>query len=302
VTVVVGFDGGEGAEDALALGLRLAAASGEPPLVAAVHPEEYPLGLGHVDAEWVAAMREEADRMLERARRIAGERATYRRVASSSAAHGLDDLAEAQAASLLVVGSSRLGPLRRIFVGSTAERLLHGAAVPVAVAPRCYRDDPAEGMSTVGCAFVDTPDGAEALGVAGRLAQRVGARLKVLTVVARRAEFSPIAGPQHEREYVHLARAAYQAAVDRAVATAAAELGGQVEVTGELLDGDVVDALAALDHRDVDLLVCGSRGYGPVRRVLLGGTSSRLVRHAATPIVIVPRHAGGPLVPAESDG
>ncbi len=59
-----------------------------------------------------------------------------------------------------------------------------------------------------------------------------------------------------------------------------------------LLSGDVVDALAALDDRDLDLLVCGSRGYGPLRRVLLGGASSKLVRRAATPVMVVPRSAG----------
>jgi hypothetical protein len=32
---------------------------------------------------------------------------------------------------------------------------------------------------------------------------------------------------------------------------------------------------------EVDVLCCGSRGYGPARRVLLGGVSSRLVRRRA---------------------
>jgi nucleotide-binding universal stress UspA family protein len=41
--------------------------------------------------------------------------------------------------------------------------------------------------------------------------------------------------------------------------------------------------------RDADLLVCGSRAYGRLRRVLLGGVSSRLLRRAALPLVVVPR-------------
>ena len=64
-----------------------------------------------------------------------------------------------------------------------------------------------------------------------------------------------------------------------------------VPATGEMLEGDTVDELAALDDREIDLLVCGSRGYGPVRRVLLGGVSSRLIRRAACPVVVVPRCA-----------
>jgi hypothetical protein len=37
------------------------------------------------------------------------------------------------------------------------------------------------------------------------------------------------------------------------------------------------------------LLVLGSRGYGPVRRVLLGSVSGELVRGAACPVLVVPR-------------
>ena len=56
-----------------------------------------------------------------------------------------------------------------------------------------------------------------------------------------------------------------------------------------MLTGNVVEVLAELDEDDVDVLFCGSRGYGPIRRVLLGGVSSRLVRHAKSPVVVVPR-------------
>jgi nucleotide-binding universal stress UspA family protein len=42
-------------------------------------------------------------------------------------------------------------------------------------------------------------------------------------------------------------------------------------------------------ERGVDLLVCGSRGYGPVRRVLLGTVSSALLRQASVPVLVVPR-------------
>ena len=42
--------------------------------------------------------------------------------------------------------------------------------------------------------------------------------------------------------------------------------------------------------RDLDLLVCGSRGGGPLRSVLLGSVTERLLRSAACPVVIVPPH------------
>ena len=40
---------------------------------------------------------------------------------------------------------------------------------------------------------------------------------------------------------------------------------------------------------DLDLLVVGARAYGPVRRLLLGSTSTKLARHAACPLLVAPR-------------
>ncbi|WP_372518091.1 universal stress protein, partial [Solirubrobacter ginsenosidimutans] len=40
---------------------------------------------------------------------------------------------------------------------------------------------------------------------------------------------------------------------------------------------------------------CGSRGYGPLRSVLLGGVSRRLVDAAQCPVLVLPREAGRPL-------
>jgi len=297
-TIVIGVDGSESGEDAVALGMRLARATGDAPLVAAVYPEEYESGMGRVDAEYVAFMREQADQILARTRRLIGddEAVTYRRVGSSSAAHGLDELAEHEGATCVVVGSTRHAPMRRLFIGSTGERLLHGAGCPVAVAPRWLRDRTWSAIRTVGCAFIDTPDGREALRGAAALARRVPARLRVFSVVGRMAEFSPLAKTDSERAFAERMRETFQAGLDRALVG----LPEQLDAAGELLEGDPVDVLAALDERDADLLVCGSRAYGPVRRVLLGGVASQLVRRAACPILVVPRGAGDSLAGSTS--
>lgn len=79
----------------------------------------------------------------------------------------------------------------------------------------------------------------------------------------------------------------------REVATAlAADLGASVEtITVAEDEGDPAEVLAARS-RELDLLVVGSRGYGPVRQVLIGGVSGELMRRAACPVLIVPRSAG----------
>src|SRR4051794_28209256 len=143
--IVVGHNGAESGDDAAALGAQLARATGEPLAVVTVYPEENPIGVGRVDAEWVAYMREQAAEASAAARSFVSElgaEADYRVVGSHSAAHGLDDIAEAEHASMIVVGSSPRGPRRRISPGSTGERLLHGAICPVAVAPRGLHERP----------------------------------------------------------------------------------------------------------------------------------------------------------------
>ena len=136
-------------------------------------------------------------------------------------------------------------------------------------------------------ATLAAPEAHEALRVARRLADKIGAGLRLFTVAAPRAEvFAPVVGRDAEEASMGTLRENARTALDGALASMA-----DVPATGELLEGDTVDALAALDDREVDLLVCGSRGYGPVRRVLLGGVSSRLIRRAACPVVVVPRCA-----------
>lgn len=59
-------------------------------------------------------------------------------------------------------------------------------------------------------------------------------------------------------------------------------------------------ALRALaDEIDVDVVVCGTRGEGPVDRVLLGSTAASLLHHVDRPLLVVPAgatHLTGPVL------
>jgi nucleotide-binding universal stress UspA family protein len=55
-----------------------------------------------------------------------------------------------------------------------------------------------------------------------------------------------------------------------------------------VLHGDPVLCLAEASA-GLDLLVVGSRRYGPLKRALVGAVSSALVEHAHCPVLIVPR-------------
>ncbi|MBL7261788.1 universal stress protein [Paractinoplanes lichenicola] len=283
--VITGVDGGTAAADALALGRWFAEALGAPLVVAVVHPAPAALGSGRVDAEWVADRHRAAQRVLDDAREtlegVRGEVA-FRMVSSSSAAHGLHDLAEETRAAMLVIGSGRHATKERLMAGSTAERLLAGSVCPVAIAPASMPAPPVE-RRRIGVAYVDTPDGRTALGAAAEMARRTGDTLKLYTVVAEGDATLPfLIGDDVERAFLETARETYEQSLRKA----AGSLPG-VTAEWEVVAGDVVDALA--DLTDVDVLYCGSRGYGPARRVLLGGVSTRLIRRACRPLVVVPR-------------
>jgi nucleotide-binding universal stress UspA family protein len=57
------------------------------------------------------------------------------------------------------------------------------------------------------------------------------------------------------------------------------------------------DQLVDLSER-VDLLVLGSRAWGPVRRIVLGSVSAGLTREAHCPVLVLPRGDGAPASPA----
>jgi nucleotide-binding universal stress UspA family protein len=282
--IVVGVDGTGSGLDAVALAVRQAQATGDPLLVACVYPEGR---RSRLDAD---AVRGPAAKALEAARGLAEEAAAeYRTVPASSPARGLAELAEEEAAALVVVGSHRSGAFGRVASGGTAERLLHGSGCPVAVAPRGYRKRVSDKLRRIGVAFVDTPDGHEAVRYAADLAARSGLPLTLFSVVGVHANWFVPEAVRPEEETVPVeVRQDYQEALDRALAG----LPDGVQATAELLYGEVVDELSMVGERGVDLLVCGSRGYGPVRRVLLGTISAALVRQASVPLLVVPRGGG----------
>jgi nucleotide-binding universal stress UspA family protein len=252
-------------------------------VVLVVHKGQSAYGLGRVDAEWGAYERDQAEATLAEARQIlAGlENVEFRRVDSSSAGHGLSDVVE-EGGTMLVLGARKARGLRRTYPGSTAERLLHGSTIPIAIVPSDYATRHSGPLKTVTAAYVDTTDGRHALRVAAQIAEHLGAHLDVVSVIP---DTRVTGGGGEPRQFESGQHDAYRTALDAAVAS----VSGHVKATGRLLDGPIVDALVEIGPDETDLLVCGSRGYGPVARVLLGGVSGRVVRHARVPTAVVPR-------------
>ena len=284
--LVIGYDGAPGGADALALGLGWARQLSVRAVIVTVYPGPAPIGPGRVDVEWVADRRREAERLLDEALTVSSPATSveFKAVGSGSASHGLHDVAEELGASLIVLGSQTE---RRLLATSTGERVIAGAPCPVAMPPRGWRDRASHDLGRIGVAFVPTPDGREALRVAAMLALRGGARLHVVTVVAGPAEvMSYRIGEDVDRMYVSAAKETFEHSIEQAIS----ELAPDVEAFGEVIVGDdPVETLAGMANSSFDALFMGSRGYGPIRSVLLGGVASRLLRRLDIPAVIVPR-------------
>jgi nucleotide-binding universal stress UspA family protein len=62
----------------------------------------------------------------------------------------------------------------------------------------------------------------------------------------------------------------------------------EIEAHGKALQGAAAIELASYCGPD-DLLLVGSRSYGPLGRTLLGSVSSTLIHEAPCPVLVVPR-------------
>jgi nucleotide-binding universal stress UspA family protein len=206
-------------------------------------------------------------------------------VPDRSPPHGLQRTAESQHGVMIALGASHHSVLG-VLAGDSVERLTSGSPIPVAFAPAGFADT-SPSLDTVAVAFDGSPESRQALAWTEALAQVNGARVRIVTVHQPRASAFPAfqGAPMVAQES---ALKDYRA---RIVNEAARELeAAGVAVQPLLLTGNTRSLLAEQSH-DVDLMVTGSRGYGPARAVVLGSVSGDLVRHAGCPVVVLPRGA-----------
>jgi nucleotide-binding universal stress UspA family protein len=286
--IIVAVDGSQGSTDAIALASTLAGITGFGLTFVNVFPYD-PSPSRAVNREFEDYLRQDSRELLERVRDAHGDATVeLKTIANPSAAHGLHELAEREQADLIVVGSTHTGRAGRVLPGSTAERLLHGAPCPVAVAPNGYAQRSDKPLAVLGCGYDGSPSSRRALEEAGRLAAATGARLRAIRV------FEPLlydlppgnaafGGMASYNDSLHVRAGEELEAAVASIETEGAE--SQLEV------GNAAEVLADASG-DLDLLLLGSRGYGPLHAVMVGGVSGPLVREAACPVIVFPRSAG----------
>lgn len=275
--LLIGLDRRDGGRDALELARVLGSRQPTEALIVTVLPYE-PLAVAYEELSSQAAA-EAAEPGFEEARELLeGLEVKTRAFGGGSAAGILTDLAEREVFDAIAIGCSHRGAVGRALLGSAGRGLLHGAPCPVAVAPRGYARDGHGPFGLVALAYDGSPEAKLALGRARELAESHGAAVRVLTVVAPTTlpgpiGYAPVVPPRPEE----------------VLEEGMAALGPRLEVSGDLLSGPPAETLAGACEGDVDLLVVGSRRYGPVARVLLGSTTASLITMSPCPVMVVPR-------------
>jgi nucleotide-binding universal stress UspA family protein len=290
-TILIGVDASERSADAIAFGDALAQAAGAGVIVACAYPyQDVPSRVP--TTTYREALRDEARRTAEDLRaQLEAAPAQIRIVADPSPARALHEIAEAERAALIVVGSTHTGRAGRVLPGSTGERLLHGSPCSVAVVPKDYRTVGQGPIRRVGVAFIDSDEGHAAVDAAADLARALGAELEVIGVFDATAFSAPalMGGPSAVTLRQDIERHIQQS-IDAMVAAVPAG----VTARGVRLAGLPSEALAEYSA-GLDLLVMGSRGYGPLLAVLAGGVSGRVLRCAQCPVIVIPRGVEAPL-------
>jgi nucleotide-binding universal stress UspA family protein len=286
--IVVGHDLHDGGSDALALGRLVAGAGAAKLIVAGVFP------VGALPRGFEARWRDEEERVAAEIQSIADEAgAEPEAFPSSSPARGLHELAEEIDADLIVVGSSRHSKAGQILAGNVGAQLLHGSPCAVAVAPRDYRDHVPAALGAVTVGFDGSHESELALRAGVALARASGAVLR-LVAVAVPPPVAYVRGGGRGSGYEELKEAIEQQ-VREQLTEAVGSVPDEVRAEATLLSGDPTERLVEAAG-DGQLLILGSRAYGPLRRVVLGSVSSAIVRSARCPVLVQPRgtarHAG----------
>jgi nucleotide-binding universal stress UspA family protein len=284
--IVVGYAGDRAGRDAVTLAGVIAAAVGAHLTV--VFPY-HPL-LSERDAEDMqASVTDEVSALLDGVKGAAAlDPPTFHWTPSAWPIHALHELAAYEEASLLVFGAAKEGLADHLHV-SLMERMVHGAPCAVAVAPSQYEQrwtgDEDSSLQQIGVGFAISEEGRVAVRLARELAERVGGRMRMIAgaglepALASYAFSSPALVEVEEEIYEQT-----QQTLERFCA----ELPAGTPVEREVIRGDPASVLID-SSAELDLLVLGSRAYGPLRHALLGSVSAHVMREAHCPVLVMPR-------------
>ncbi|MFW0795821.1 universal stress protein [Gordonia sp. CPCC 205515] len=291
MTIIAGFSASRQGSAPLHLAAQIARTTGEKIVAAAVLERTETLVGDSVEREYQAHLGTRAMASLEAV--IASMRTDLDISLvvhqSSSIPQGLTELVTEHSASLVVVGSSSSGLLGRIALGSVTERLVHTAAVPVAIAPRGYPLSPIP-LQRLTISYGGAADTVKLIETGAELATQWKVDLRIASFTVRPTAMYGSAIEQSAENLV------LRQWAQKTLSAVGAQL-DEARRTVTLPDVDLVIGAgtgwgAAVDDiawTSGDMLLLGSGAAGPLTQVFLGSAASKIIRHVPVPVMIVPR-------------
>lgn len=298
MTIIAGFSASRQGSAPLNLAAQLSRTTGEKIIAAAIVERALPAGADPIEDEYRGYVTSQATASLERVvDRVRGDLDISVTVHhSTSIPRGLMELVGQHSADLVVVGSSSSGLLGRVALGSVTDRLVHTAAVPVAIAPRGYQLSPVL-IQRLTAAYGGAADAVGIITTSAELATQWKVRLRIASFTVRPATAF---GGSIERSAEDLVVRQWTRNTMDAAVSQLNEARAKIPIP----DVDVVigagtewdEAVNNIAWQSGDVLLLGSGAAGPKAQVFLGSAASKILRHAPVPVMIMPRHHTPPKV------
>ena len=284
---VVALDGSECALHALDLALLLAKGTSSKISICSVADPAPAYGTGSSTTieQAVARIRAHAQRVVDEALAKANQHgaAAAGIVLEGEPVFEIVGYTKGVDADAIVVGTHGRSGLKRLFMGSVAEGVLHTASVPVFTVR-------AEARVAANAGILVPVDGSacslEALDVAVGFAAALGSDVIVCHVVdlARAATLSG-----GEAQLVAGCLEELQAEARALVADAENRVAGRVPVSAQTAEGAPVAEIERLAAEiEPTFIVIGSHGRTGLSRLLMGSVAEGVVRSAPAPVMVIP--------------
>ncbi|MCY4729883.1 universal stress protein [Natronomonas gomsonensis] len=241
--------------------------------------------LTRIQGEVVDVLEREGEDLLEEVAERAQERGveTVSTVVQGEPYRTIVEYADEYDIDLIVMPTHGRSGLQRLLLGSTTERVVRRAEVPVLTIRPDAAAEPHYPYRDV-LVSTDGSEGAtEALSVAADVATEAEAALYVLSAITYQSLGIDV------RSDIQTAMLEESAEDIVEEATALAERAGVEEVHGAVEYGSSVHKaiLSFLEEREVDLVVVGTHGRTGFDRYLLGSVAEALVRTSPVPVLTV---------------
>lgn len=292
MTTIVAYQPGVAGLEALRLGAFIARSTGSRLLVTMVMETPSAPSVARVDFQYTSLLRQQLVADLEEAKRDTPSDvdAEFRIHDARSIPSGLVELAETEAADVIVVGNSSHGVLGRVSLGSVTNHLVHSSPVPIALAPRGFRADADDRVRRVNAAYGGLAGTSGLILAAAGICSETSAELRLTSFsVQPRSITTDIIAEDELRTRVtaDVRDNAAQALAGVRELPHAPRIAETAVGFGE----DWADAIEHVGWDDGDVLVVGSSDMGAGRRVFLGSTGMRIVHESPVPVVVVPGNA-----------